>query len=195
VNHPDPKPREPHTRIRMDARLDAMTRAKVEDLAARFHRTRAAVLCHIMRWGLHHGQTIPLEQDASPGAVSHLCLNVDAVLYEQVATAAAVVGGNIAAWVRQLVRQVTLTDFPESWQEAHAEAQSHDSHRYGTRFMLRLDGSLETKLQRLVNHFGVSRAAVIRQLIALATPELFPQSWHTRAAELLDAGRTFRRLT
>jgi hypothetical protein len=31
-------------RIRMDARLDQTTRAKVDDLAQRFHQPRAAVL-------------------------------------------------------------------------------------------------------------------------------------------------------
>jgi hypothetical protein len=40
----------------MDARLDAVTRAKVDDLAQRFHQPRAAVLCHIMHWGLSRGK-------------------------------------------------------------------------------------------------------------------------------------------
>jgi hypothetical protein len=31
----------------MDARLDAVTRQKVDDLATRFHQPRAAVLCHM----------------------------------------------------------------------------------------------------------------------------------------------------
>jgi hypothetical protein len=107
--------------IRMDALLDAMTRVKVDDLAARFHRPRAAVLRQIMHWGLRHGRTTPSDENASPGSVRHLYLNVDAVLQEQVATAAAATGGTIAAWVRQIVCQITLTDFPASWQEAHAE--------------------------------------------------------------------------
>jgi Ribbon-helix-helix protein, copG family len=33
----------------MDARLDATTRAKVDELAQRFHQPRAAVVCHIMQ--------------------------------------------------------------------------------------------------------------------------------------------------
>jgi predicted HicB family RNase H-like nuclease len=169
--------------IRMDARLDATTRAKVDDLAARFHQTRAAVLRYIMHWGLQHGQAIPLEQEASLDPVRHLYLNVDTALQEQLATAAAASRIAIAAWVRQMVRQITLADFPESWQEAHEEARSHDSRRYGTRFMLRLDAPSGAKLQQLVDRFGVSRAAVIRQLIAYATPDAFPRSWHSRAAE------------
>jgi hypothetical protein len=38
--------------IRMDARLDPMTRGTVDDLARHFHQPRAAVLCHILHWGL-----------------------------------------------------------------------------------------------------------------------------------------------
>ena len=44
----DRKNREPRASIRMDARLDATTRAKVDDLAQYFHQPRAAVVCHIM---------------------------------------------------------------------------------------------------------------------------------------------------
>jgi hypothetical protein len=32
----------------MDARLDAMTRRKVDELARHFHQPRAAVVCHVM---------------------------------------------------------------------------------------------------------------------------------------------------
>jgi hypothetical protein len=182
---PDHQPREPRASIRIDARLDAMTRAKVDDLATHFHQPRAAVLSYIMHWGLSHGKTEPVDQGTSHGPVRHLHVYVDAAIHEQVAKAATATGGTIAAWVRQMVCQITPTDFPASWQEAHAEGRSHDSHRYDTRFMIRLDAPSGTKLQLLVNHFGVSRAAVIRQLITLATLEVFPQSWHTRAAERL----------
>ena len=41
----------------------------------------------------------------------------------------------------------------------------------------------ETTLQRLVEHFDVPRAAIIRQLLAQATPDTFPASWHLRVAE------------
>jgi predicted DNA-binding protein len=167
----------------MDARLDARTRAKVDDLATRFHQSRAAVVRHIMSWGLNHGWPTPWDQDASHGPVCHLYVYVDAALQKHVAKAATAAGGTIAAWVRQMVRQITLTDFPASWQEARAEARSHDSRRYGTRFMLRLDTPSQTKLQQLVQQFGVSQATIIRQLIAHAMPDAFPQSWHTRAAE------------
>jgi hypothetical protein len=61
----------------MDARLDAMTLQKVDDLAARFRQPRAAVLGHIMRWGLSRGQTGSLDCHDSHGPVRHLsCLIV-----------------------------------------------------------------------------------------------------------------------
>jgi hypothetical protein len=62
----------PRASIRMDARLDSATRTKVDDLAARFHRPRAAVLRHIMHWGLRREPTGPLDEVVShgPGAPS-----------------------------------------------------------------------------------------------------------------------------
>jgi predicted transcriptional regulator len=74
-------------------------------------------------------------------------------------------------------------DFPGSWQEERSETRSHDSRVYGARFMLRLDAASETTLQRLAEHFDVPRAAIIRQLLAQATPDRFPTSWHLRVAE------------
>jgi hypothetical protein len=65
-----------------------------------------------------------------------------------------------------MVRQITLTDFPASWQEPAPSERSHDSRIYDTRFMLRLDESAQTKLQQLVTQFGASKAEIIRQLIA-----------------------------
>jgi hypothetical protein len=49
--------------------------------------------------------------------------------------------------------------------------------------MLRLDERSQAKLQQLITQFGVSKADIIRQLIAVAQPEDFPQSWQMRAAE------------
>jgi hypothetical protein len=54
----------------MDARLDAETPAKVDALAARFHRTQATVLRHILTWGVNRGKSVPLDQTASPGPAS-----------------------------------------------------------------------------------------------------------------------------
>jgi hypothetical protein len=49
--------------------------------------------------------------------------------------------------------------------------------------MLRLDEPSQTKLQQLITQFGVSKADIIRQLVAQAEPEDFPKSWQMRAAE------------
>jgi hypothetical protein len=49
--------------------------------------------------------------------------------------------------------------------------------------MLRLDAASETKLRCLAEQFNVPRAEVLRQLIAQATPDTFPASWHLRMVE------------
>jgi hypothetical protein len=90
---------------------------------------------------------------------------------------------NFAPWLRHMVCQITILDFPGSWQEGRSPERSHDSRVYATRFMLRLDDPSQTKLQQLVEQFGVSKAEIIRQLIAPANDEDFPKSWQMRAAE------------
>ena len=102
----DETPRGARSSIRMNARLDAATRAKVDALAGRFHRPRAAVVCHIMKWGLGQGE--------SEGPVRHLYLYVDVALHTRVGQAAAALGIDVAPWLRHMVRQVTMTDFPHS---------------------------------------------------------------------------------
>jgi hypothetical protein len=179
----DDPPREPRDSIRLDARLDAMTRAKVDDLAQRFHQPRAAVLCHIMHWGLSRGQTGPLDRDDAPGPVRHLACSVASALHQQVQQAAAAVGVKTAPWLRQMIRQVTPEDFPASWHEGHAAERSHESRRYGKRFMLRLDGQTWATLDVWSTHFERSAAEIIRQLLAQATPDTFPASWHRRVVE------------
>jgi hypothetical protein len=96
--------------------------------------------------------------------VRHLYLFVDTELHQRVEKAAAAVGMKIAPWLRHLVRQMTIGDFPAGWQEARSEERSHDSPTYGTRL-------------------GASKAEVIRRLIAQATTEDVPNSWQVRAAE------------
>ena len=159
------------------------TRQKVDDLAKHFHQPRAAVLCQIMHWGLSHAQTGPLDQGASQGPVRHLSLYVASELHEQVEKAATAVGVKTAPWLRHMVRQITIADFPASWQEATPRERSHDSLTYTERFMLRLDEPSQTKLQQLTKQFGASKAEIIRHLIAQATPEDFPRSWHMKASE------------
>jgi hypothetical protein len=136
-----------------------------------------------MRWGLNQKQLGPLDQGDAQGRVRHLHLYVASDLHEQVEKAATAAGVKIAPWLRHMVRQMTITDFPTNWQEATAEERSHDSRMYGTRFMLRLDKSSQTKPQELVKQFGASKAEIIRQLITQAHPEDFPPSWQRRSAE------------
>jgi hypothetical protein len=167
----------------MGARLDPTARQKVDDLAQHFHQPRAAILCHIMQWGLSREQTRPLDQGDAQGPVRQLFLYVTSDLHEQVRKAATAAGVKIAPWLRHMVRQIIIADFPASWQEARLEGRSHDSHTYGIRFMLRLDEPSQTKLQQLIKEFGTSKAAIIRHLIAQAQLEDFPASWHMRAAE------------
>jgi hypothetical protein len=167
----------------MDARLDAMTRAKVDELATRFHQPRASVLHHIMQWGLIHGHAGPLDQGASQGSVRHLSLGVDSELYQCVQQAATAAGVQIAPWLRHMVRRVTIADFPTSWHEATPRERSHDSRMYIKRFMLRLDGPTQQKLADLSSHFDTSMATVVRELVAQARIENFPPNWQMRAAE------------
>jgi hypothetical protein len=155
----------------------------VDDLATRFHQPRAAVLSYIMHWGLSRGQTSPLDQGDAQGPVCHLYLYVESALHQQVLNAAAAAGMKPPPWLRHMVRQITLTDFPASWQEARAEERSHDSRTYDTRFMLRLDEPTRDKLDDLSTHFDSSAAEIIRQLVAQAEPEDFPSSWQMRAVE------------
>jgi predicted transcriptional regulator len=180
---PDHQLHDPRASIRLDARLDAMTRQKVDDLARHFRQPRAAVLSHIMRWGLSREPGGALDQGASQGPVRHLYLYVDSDLYEAVQKAATTAGVTTAPWLRHMVRHITMADFPASWQAEPSDERSHDSRIYGKRFMLRLDDPTWAKLDALSTHFDTSAAEIIRQLLAQATPDTFPASWHLRVAE------------
>ena len=78
-------------------------------------------------------------------------------------------------------REVRIDDFPKSWHADQIGVRSHDLHTYGQRFMVRLDETTTQKLQQLVEQFGMSRAEIIRQLIAQAKLEDFPESWQLEA--------------
>jgi predicted transcriptional regulator len=159
---PDHTLHHPRASIRLDARLDATTRQKVDDLARHFRQPRAAVLSHIMRWGLSREQRGALDQGASQGPVRHLSLYVPFELHARVQQAAAAAGVNTAPWLRHMVRHISVADFPASWQEEQAEERSHDSRRDGKRFMLRLDDPTWEKLDALSTYFERSAAAIIR---------------------------------
>jgi hypothetical protein len=125
----------------------------------------------------------PLDQASSHGPVRHLSLYIASELHEHVEKAAASAGMKTAPWLRHMVRQITMTDFPPSWQEATPRQRSHDSRTVTERFMLRLDHTSSIKLQSLRERFDVPKAHIIRQLIAQATLEDFPKCWQLRAAE------------
>lgn len=101
--------------------------------------------------------------------------------------AAQAAGGDVAPWLRHLLRAITATDFPASWRAGEAlrrgipESCSHDSQAYGKRFMLRLHETTWETLERLSRHFDKSSAEIIRQLIAQVTLEDFPESWQLAA--------------
>jgi hypothetical protein len=97
----------------MDASLDAKTRAKLEHLATQFSQSRAAVLRHVMRWGLHREHIGPIDATA-PRPVQHLFFTVDAALHRQVKAAARAAEVDVAPWLRQMMRQITTADFPKS---------------------------------------------------------------------------------
>jgi hypothetical protein len=61
--------------------------------------------------------------------------------------------------------------------------RSHDSRHYCRRFMLRMDDASWRKPETLAPRFDRSAADIIRELIAQATPETFPQSWRLAAEE------------
>jgi hypothetical protein len=129
---PTQRPHDPGTSLHMDARLDAATRQKVDDLARHFHQPRAAVLCHIMHWGLSREPTGPLDQARSPGPARHLYLYVASGLHAQVEKAAAAVGMNIAPWLRHMVRQMTMTErgaLPKRRREGRGAARRHGQQR------------------------------------------------------------------
>ena len=136
-----------------------------------------------MQWGLSREQTGPLDQGESQGPVRHLSLYVASDLHEQVQKAATAAGVKSAPWLRHMVRQITITDFPASWQEATPRERSHDSRTYTERFMLRFDHLTREKLENLATHFNMSASEIIRHLIAQAVPDNFPKSWQMRVQE------------
>jgi predicted transcriptional regulator len=179
---PEPQPRQRRYRVRRQARLDAETHAKLEELARTFHRKRVAILRFVMGWGLTHtqGWTIDPSIPDRPHLVHTL---VEPELLQRVQAAAAAHGADVAAWERHATRQVTRDDFPPSWRAEERAPRSRDSGSYGTRFMLRLDEVTSRQLATLTQTFHRSAAEVIRQLIAQSSPEAFPPSWRMAVEE------------
>jgi hypothetical protein len=141
-----------------------------------------------MPWGLTQTRGWTVDR-AVPGTVRTVGMLLEPELLQQVQEAAATHGATIAAWLRQAMRQVTIDDFPASWRAGVIGVRSHDSQIYDQRFMLRLDETTGQKLKELVAQFGMSRAEIIRQLVAQATLEAFPLSWQLAGKERQERAR------
>jgi hypothetical protein len=135
-----------------------------------------------MGWGLT--QTTEWTIDRSDLASVHLVPPlIEPAILQQVQVAATAHGASVAAWERHSMRQVTWEDFPPSWRAGETAPQLHDSPLYHRPFTLRLDEETSSKLATLMETFHRSAAEVIRQLVAQAAPEAFPQSWHLAVQE------------
>ena len=177
---PTSQPRHRQYNVRWQARLNAETHATLEALAKTFHRKRAAILRYVMQWGVAHTQRWTIDPSI-PTRPHLLHMLVEPELLHQVQYAAGSYGVTVASWLRQAMRQVTLEDFPASWRTGATAVRSHDSRYYHCPFMLRLDAETAARLVTLTQALHRSATEVIRQLIAQATPEDFPESWHLAA--------------
>jgi predicted transcriptional regulator len=182
-----PQPRQRRYRMRRQARLDAETSATLEALATVFHRKRAVMLRHVMQWGLAHTQGWTI--DPSIPDCHHLVhILVEPESQQQVQDAADAHGASAAAWLRHAMRQVTRADFPPSWRAGETVIRSHESGYFRRKFGLRLDEVTSCKLEALTQTFDRSAAEIIRQLIAQASSEDFPSTWHMAAMERRPPG-------
>jgi predicted transcriptional regulator len=175
-------PRHVHYGVRYQARFDAETSAKLSELAHTFRRKRAPILRHVMQWGLSHSKGWTIEQSL-PGSAHLVHVLVEPAVMQQVQAAADRQQVNVATWLRHAMRQVTHEDFPASWRAGETAGRSHESGYYRRKFGLRLDDETSRKLERLTQTFHRSAAEVIRQLVAQANPEDFPQSWQLARGE------------
>jgi hypothetical protein len=100
----------------MDAALDSMTRTKLEDLAAQFHRSRAAVMRQVMHWGMTRQAMGEMEHGEVQSPINHFFFVVDAHLHQDVGKAAKGAGLDVAPYLRHMLREITAADFPRSWQ-------------------------------------------------------------------------------
>jgi predicted transcriptional regulator len=107
----EPQPRYRRYSIRLQARLDAETHAKLETLAKTFHRRHATILRCIMQWGVIHGKDWTVDRSL-PASVHPTTMLVNPELVQQVQEAADAHGTSVAAWLRHAMRQVNPEHFP-----------------------------------------------------------------------------------
>jgi hypothetical protein len=175
-------PRQRHYTARHQARLDGQTHAKLEELARTSRRKRSAILRYVIQWGLRHSAGLTIDRSTVSG-VPPVPVLLEPELHLRAREAAAAHGVSMAAWLREAMRRITADDFPASWRTAETPGRSHESGYYHRKFGMRLDEVTSRKLEAFTRTFHRQAADVIRQLIAQATPEDFPPSWHLAVAE------------
>jgi hypothetical protein len=142
-------------------------------------RKQAQILRYVMAWGLDHPHAWTRDRQR-PDRTHPVHMLVEPALWQQVQGAVALKGVSVAAWVRQVMRNVTIADFPASWRAGKTAPRSHESGHYRRRFMLRLDDETSRKLEMFIHAFRPA-AEVIRQLIGQAKPDDCPESGHLAA--------------
>jgi predicted DNA-binding protein len=177
-----PQPRQRHYTARHQARLDAETFLKLEDLAKTFHRKRGPILRYVLEWGLGHSEGWTIDRFPVV-VVPPVPVWLEPELIQRVQDVTAAQGVPVAAWLREAMRRITRDDVPVSWRTGETTGRSHDSGYYRRKFGLRLDEETSRKLRTLMQAFHRPAAEVIRQLILQARIEAFPQSWQLAAEE------------
>lgn len=185
---PDNWPGQPRYGARQEVHLNPVTWAKLKGFVTSFRRSRSEALRHLLQWGLDHGQGWKIARGRMHAQAHRIFLRIEPELRQQMREAATAAGDDVSAWLRHAFHLVTVADLPASWQAAsteqgHAPLRAHDSRTYSRRFMLRMDTASWRKLDTLAQRFDRSAADIIRQLIAQASPEDFPQSWRMAANE------------
>jgi hypothetical protein len=110
---PEPQPRQYCYSARHQARLDAKTHAKLEELARTFNRKRGCILRYVMQWGLSCSESWSIDQ-AIPASTQPVPVLLEPELLQLVHDAAASHGVSMAAWLRETMRRVAHDNFPIS---------------------------------------------------------------------------------
>jgi hypothetical protein len=95
----DSKPRQRRYRIRHQARLDAETHAKLEELVSALHRKLAAILRFVISWGLAHTQEWTIDPSI-PDRLHLMHILVAPELLQQVQAAADAHESSVAVWMQ-----------------------------------------------------------------------------------------------
>jgi hypothetical protein len=99
----------------MDAHLETITHAKLDDLANQFRWSRAAVFQQVMHWGLIHEPSGYVNRDNTRGPARHLYFVVEFELHQQVRQLAEAVEGDVALWWRHRLSEITPMDCPRQF--------------------------------------------------------------------------------